>query len=661
MTSLWKVVATSVAMVAFVWFGEASHAAPPVKVELATPSSGEQGTLDLDVEIAGSGFEAGAAVDFLVTGSNSDKGNVVVKQVTFHHSKKLTAKVSLENAKLSDFDVKVTLKSGRNGKGISLFKVVAKGAGNGDSTAPASIDNITVSPLVLALRLTFVAPGDDGFAGTASGYDLEYKTYTGDCTGSWIKAPGIDNTKPAAGGVLDSLPVQGLLPGTRYCVRVRARDEASNWSPWKELTASTEPGSWSSELVSGPRDDELGTRLFAAATRVVGDADGVNTHVVWASAPIPAYDSPATGRKLTIASGSGGQWVLRDVVRDVNPSRVFVRARPGGGVGVLVLGYVVVNQKASYRVILVETTPTAGGGYSLTESVVVQGIGDHASPLVYGPDGTLWFAYTKLVQINKKTTVSNVTLRRRDPSGTWSEQTLLSSAVQGPELVVAPDGGLAVAASACGRTLYGRQDTASGTWRFYRSAATSAYVSGHAVVFEPTDGFSIFANSSSSPGNISSVIRYRNTNLEFDPVLTVAANQLPANISTICGSTAPTVEPPAPDVVLMQENSAPLSNALWHAGVSVDSSGVHLRAMRWWNDLGTLLVLSDCGNGWQTEAVDIGSMGFTAPWHSERVLDANGDAIAAYAPEPAGTGAFASPASSIRLSKRVGNACSGPP
>jgi hypothetical protein len=38
-------------------------AAPSVKVDAATPSSGEQGTLDMDVVITGSSFEPGAAVD----------------------------------------------------------------------------------------------------------------------------------------------------------------------------------------------------------------------------------------------------------------------------------------------------------------------------------------------------------------------------------------------------------------------------------------------------------------------------------------------------------------------------------------------------------------------------------------------------------------------
>ncbi len=136
------------------------------------PSSAEQGTVDLDVVITGSGFEPGAAVDFLVSGSDTDTGNVVVKQVTYNDSKKLTAKVSLTNAKISDFDVKVTLMSGRNGKGISLFKVVAKQSG--DMSPPAAVSNLTVSPTILGVTLTFTASGDDGTSGTATRYDIRY-------------------------------------------------------------------------------------------------------------------------------------------------------------------------------------------------------------------------------------------------------------------------------------------------------------------------------------------------------------------------------------------------------------------------------------------------------------------------------------------------------
>src|SRR5512140_3794603 len=88
-------------------FSYPAQAAAPIKVDAATPASGEQGTIDLDVVITGSGFEPGAAVDFLVTGSDTDTGNVVVKQVTYNDARKLTAKVSLTNAKISDFDIRV--------------------------------------------------------------------------------------------------------------------------------------------------------------------------------------------------------------------------------------------------------------------------------------------------------------------------------------------------------------------------------------------------------------------------------------------------------------------------------------------------------------------------------------------------------------------------
>jgi hypothetical protein len=232
-----------------------AQAAAPVKVDAATPSSGEQGTIDLDVVITGSGFEPDAAVDFLVTGSDTDTGNIVVNQVIFNDSRKLTAKVSLTNAKIADFDIKVRLMSGRNGKGISLFQVVAKSARSGDSTPPDTIGAIDVKTSGLALTLRFVAPGDDGMSGNASGYDVFYRTGTlcsdsdnpgtsPDTNLAWTRAERSVETIPEPVGSLEFFNVRPLVSGMDYCLAVRVRDEVPNWSGWRVVGGMTEPD-WS--------------------------------------------------------------------------------------------------------------------------------------------------------------------------------------------------------------------------------------------------------------------------------------------------------------------------------------------------------------------------------------------------------------------------------
>ena len=103
-----------------------AHAAPPVTVTAAEPSSAQQGTVALDVVVTGSGFDSTAAVNFLVTGT-TNPGGVTVKKVTFNSSKKLTATIEVaDNAIVNKFDIEVVLSQGRKGKGTSLFSVAKK-------------------------------------------------------------------------------------------------------------------------------------------------------------------------------------------------------------------------------------------------------------------------------------------------------------------------------------------------------------------------------------------------------------------------------------------------------------------------------------------------------------------------------------------------------
>jgi hypothetical protein len=111
-----------------------------VTVTSATPSSTLQGTVSLDVEIAGSGFDSSAQVDFLVTGT-TNPGGITVKKVVARGSKKLIATIDVaEDATATDFDVQVTLSGGRKGKGITLFKVQAKVTNANDPCADPSLD-----------------------------------------------------------------------------------------------------------------------------------------------------------------------------------------------------------------------------------------------------------------------------------------------------------------------------------------------------------------------------------------------------------------------------------------------------------------------------------------------------------------------------------------
>ena len=100
--------------------------AQKISVKSATPASGEQGSVGLDVVVAGSGFGPGAQARFVLSGSDNPDG-VAVRSTRFVSASQLVATLDIaDTASLASFDIKVTL-SGRTGKGTDLFQVVQKG------------------------------------------------------------------------------------------------------------------------------------------------------------------------------------------------------------------------------------------------------------------------------------------------------------------------------------------------------------------------------------------------------------------------------------------------------------------------------------------------------------------------------------------------------
>jgi hypothetical protein len=115
-----------------------SALAQTITVDSANPAEAEQGTVNLDVTITGSGFAKGARAAFLVTGTENP-GGIIVNRTTFVNSKQLIANIDVAvDAVVSRFDIKVTA-SGRTGKGIDCFSVKAPG-GNPSSVSLAAAD-----------------------------------------------------------------------------------------------------------------------------------------------------------------------------------------------------------------------------------------------------------------------------------------------------------------------------------------------------------------------------------------------------------------------------------------------------------------------------------------------------------------------------------------
>ena len=109
-----------------------------IVVESANPPAAEQGTVNLDVEIKGSGFGRGGAAKFFVSGTGfTDPGGIMVNSTTFKGPNRLIANITVASgATISKFDIQVSSSNGRIGKGIELFAVIEKGTGavdKGDS------------------------------------------------------------------------------------------------------------------------------------------------------------------------------------------------------------------------------------------------------------------------------------------------------------------------------------------------------------------------------------------------------------------------------------------------------------------------------------------------------------------------------------------------
>jgi hypothetical protein len=111
----------------------AQPAAAQIQVTGTNPSAAPQGTINLNVTIAGSGFKKGASAQWFVTGT-TNPGGVTVNSTAFNSSSKLTANITVsDTATIANFDVQVT-SAGRTGKGTELFAITTKGTPIGCST-----------------------------------------------------------------------------------------------------------------------------------------------------------------------------------------------------------------------------------------------------------------------------------------------------------------------------------------------------------------------------------------------------------------------------------------------------------------------------------------------------------------------------------------------
>ena len=112
----------------FLVFLLAVPAAAQIQVNSASPSTADQGTINLNVTVGGKGFKRGAKANFFLSGTQNPDG-ILVNSTTFVSSVEVVANINVaDTATIAKFDIQVQNSDGRIGKGTELFSVLAKGS-----------------------------------------------------------------------------------------------------------------------------------------------------------------------------------------------------------------------------------------------------------------------------------------------------------------------------------------------------------------------------------------------------------------------------------------------------------------------------------------------------------------------------------------------------
>ena len=100
---------------------------------------------------------------------------------------------------------------------------------------------IATGPGASHVTLAWSAPGDDGFVGVASRYDLRYslKPITTDNFGQ--ARPATNVAAPAAAGLRERAKVAGLEANRLYYFALKTADDAGNWSALSNVAFKTAP------------------------------------------------------------------------------------------------------------------------------------------------------------------------------------------------------------------------------------------------------------------------------------------------------------------------------------------------------------------------------------------------------------------------------------
>lgn len=242
-------------------FDAVSRATPvggaPFSIAWATPPELAAGDYRMFVEVSREDdFNASYTPDTypVPPGPYSDYGSPyrgqpsVVYSVPFTIGASASTAASMDYVGYSDLDgvlhpPDATISTDTPGSGASRLELVADASGmyrvrvtatpETDDLAPAAPAQLAVAHVdTSSAELSFIAPGDDGLAGTATGYDIRYML--GDSLDAQTFATATHaatSPAPLPGGTPQTIVLAGLAAGQTYTVGVRAYDNCGHTGP----------------------------------------------------------------------------------------------------------------------------------------------------------------------------------------------------------------------------------------------------------------------------------------------------------------------------------------------------------------------------------------------------------------------------------------------
>ena len=110
-----------------------------------------------------------------------------------------------------------------------------------DTTAPSAVSTLSViSVSSTSLTIRWTSKGDDANIGTATSYDIRYKTGGTITSSNWDGTTQCTNEPaPVVAGTIQNLIISGLSSNTTYYIGMKVGDEIPNWSGLSNIAIGT--------------------------------------------------------------------------------------------------------------------------------------------------------------------------------------------------------------------------------------------------------------------------------------------------------------------------------------------------------------------------------------------------------------------------------------